>query len=158
MHTYGEKGTLGLAVGHLLGTGTSSIPTVPVSRSRNRRVRPRGEVSSLVNIFGGGQHLTQHCYPGRRDKGSQLCGRVGTSGQSGRSGRLADRLGHFGHLFPREIPNRGVSFYIPHPPPPPPFTRPRVRGTCRATAAATGCPQSRGLCGTATPCTAGSCR
>jgi len=62
MHTSGEKGTLGAAVGCLLGTGTQSIPAVPLSRSRNRREQPRGEVSSLVKISCGGQHLTQHCY------------------------------------------------------------------------------------------------
>jgi len=66
MHTSGEKGTLGPAVGRLLGTGTQCILAVRSCRSRNRRVRPRGEVSSLVNISGGGQHLTQHCYLARR--------------------------------------------------------------------------------------------
>jgi len=54
-------GTLGPAVGRHLGTGTQSIPAVPVSRSRNRHVQPRGEASSLVNISGGDPHLTQHC-------------------------------------------------------------------------------------------------
>jgi len=62
MHTSGEKGTLGPAVGRLLGTGTQSIPAVPLSRSRNQHVRPRGEGSSLVNISGDGRHLTQQSY------------------------------------------------------------------------------------------------
>ena len=62
MQTSGEKFTLGPAVGRFLGTGTQCIPAVRLFTSRNRRVRPRGEVSSLVNNSGGGQHLTQHWY------------------------------------------------------------------------------------------------
>jgi len=56
-----KESTLEPAVGRLLSSGTQSIPAVPLSRARNRRLRPRGDISSLVNNSGGGRHLTQHC-------------------------------------------------------------------------------------------------
>jgi len=40
-------------------SGHWSFPAVPLW---NQRVRPRGDVSGLVNISGGGQPLTPHCY------------------------------------------------------------------------------------------------